>query len=408
MTTLIAGVLVFTGVVLTLVLALGWAHARLLASGEVHITVNDDSALGFDCAVGRTLLAALNEHRIHLPSACGGQGTCGTCKVRVREGGGALLPTERGFIRRSEARDGVRLACQLKLRSALSIELPESILGIRQWRCRVRSNANLATFIKELVLELPEDLPLTGFRPGSYVQAHIPPHAMSYRSIEVEPRFRAEWDRSELWSLSSDVERGEIVERAYSLANDPRQTGTIVLNVRIALPPPGSGAPPGKASSYLFSLKEDDSLLVSGPFGDFFIQETDAEIVYIGGGAGMAPLRSHLIELFHNRRTTRRVSYWYGARSLRESFYLEELERLAAAHPSFSFHLALSDPQPEDEWDGSTGFIHEVVYDSYLRDHPAPEEVEYYLCGPPLMLKGCLAMLSELGVPPEHIFYDAF
>jgi Na+-transporting NADH:ubiquinone oxidoreductase subunit F len=325
----------------------------------------------------------------------------------VLAGAGTILPTERAHIGRRDAREGVRLACQVAVKRDLHVEVPPEILRARQWRCRVRSNRNVATFIKETVLDLPpgEDL---GFRAGSYVQVHAPPHRVRFQDFEIDRRFRDEWERYGLLALTSDVE--EEVTRAYSMANAPAEKGVIVLNVRIATPPPGTppGTPPGKVSSYLFGLRPGDEVAVSGPYGDFLIRESGSEMVYIGGGAGMAPLRSHILELLEARRSSRRISYWYGARSLREAFYVEEFERLQREHPNFTFHLALSAPLPEDRWDGPTGFIHQVVHDLYLKDHEAPEDAQYYVCGPPLMATSVLQMLDDLGVEHGNIFFDDF
>jgi len=406
--TIIAGVLTFTLIVVALVLLLVVAQARFVGGATVSITINEDPERGFATPTGGTLLGALTAQGIHIASACGGKGTCGVCRVVVRSGGGALLPTEAAIIDPGEARRGVRLACQLRVKEDLALEVPEAIFGIREWRCRVRSNRHVATFIREVILDLPAGETFT-FRPGSYVQVHVPPGLVRFADFQIPAEVRDEWERHELLSLTSTVRPREQVQRAYSLANHPGEAGMLMLNVRIATPPPERpGAPPGKASSYIFSLRPGDEVTLSGPFGEFFASETDAEMVYIGGGAGMAPLRSHILDLFLRHGTKREVSFWYGARSLREAFYVEELEQLAKEHDNFRWCLALSEALPEDRWEGATGFIHQVVHDQLLRDHPAPEAVEYYLCGPPPMLHACLAMLDELGVQPDHIAYDEF
>lgn len=405
MSPILAGVLLFTAIVLALVAAITLARRILLPPGEVTVRVGRDRA--FSVRPGGRLLAVLAQEGVFLPAACGGAGTCGLCRVRVPRGGGAILPTERARIGRRDARAGFRLACQVAVKRDLEVEVPPEVLGARPWRCRVRSNRNVATFIKETVLDLPpgEDL---GFRAGGYVQVHAPPHRVQFRDFDVDARFRDEWDRYALFGLESraDLE----TTRAYSMANGPREKGVIVLNVRIATPPPGTpaGTPPGKVSSWIFGLRPGDEVTVSGPYGEFFIRESDAEMVYIGGGAGMAPLRSHILELLEGRGSQRRISYWYGARSLREVFYREDFERLQREHPNFTFHLALSAPPAEDGWTGPTGFIHQVVHDLYLGDHEAPEDAEYYVCGPALMLASVRHMLDDLGVGPESVFFDDF
>ena len=327
------------------------------------------------------------------------------CKCVVLEGGGSLLPTEAGHISRAEAKRGTRLACQLKIKQDLKIVIPREILEIKKFECAVRSNRSVATFIKELILELPPDIPFD-FKPGGYVQLDIPPYELSFRDFEIEPRFRDAWDKLDLWRFT--VRNTEPCFRAYSMANYPAEGRIIMLNVRIATPPPGMNVPPGIASSYIFNLKPGDKVMVSGPFGEFFPKNTDREMVYIGGGAGMAPLRSHILHLFHTEKTKRKISYWYGARSWREMFYYEDFQRIARENPNFSFHLALSEPQPEDNWKGPVGFIHSVVYEQYLKNHPDPEQIEFYLCGPPPMIAAVNTMLYNLGVEKEMIAYDEF
>ncbi len=406
METIPLGVAMFAFVIVTLVLILMAAKSRLVASGDVTILVNDDPDKAITTSAGRTLLDTLAGEKIFIPSACGGQGTCGVCKVHVHEGGGALLPTETGHVSRREAREGCRLSCQVKVKEDMKIELEPEVFGVRKWQCKVRSNHNVATFIKELVLELPEgeDVP---FRAGGYIQIECPEHVVNYKDFEVEEEYHEDWDRFKIWDLVSKVD--EPVSRAYSMANYPEERGIIMLNVRIATPPPRQmDLPPGKMSSYIFGLKPGDEVTISGPYGEFFAKDTKAEMMFIGGGAGMAPMRSHIFDQFKRLDTDRKVTFWYGARSLREAFYNEDFDSIGADHENFTWHLALSDPLPEDNWDGYTGFIHQVVLDNYLNEHPAPEDIEYYLCGPPLMLQACMKMLDDLGVEPENILFDDF
>ena len=318
-----------------------------------------------------------------------------------------MLSTETGHINRGEAREGIRLSCQVKVKQDTKIELPPEVFSVRKWRCKVRSNENVATFIKELVLELPpgESVP---FRAGGYIQIECPPHTVHYKDFAIEEEYRADWDKFNQWRYVSKVD--EEVTRAYSMANYPEEKGIILLNVRVASPPPRApeDTPPGKMSSYIFGLKPEDEVTISGPFGEFYAKETDHEMLFIGGGAGMAPMRSHIFDQFRRIHTNRKVSYWYGARSLREAFYNEDFDGIQKENDNFEWHLALSEPLPEDNWTGLTGFIHQVVYDEYLKDHPAPEDVEYYLCGPPLMLHASMKMLDDLGVEPENILFDDF
>lgn len=407
MTTIVLGVVLFTGVILALVGVMLAARSRLVASGPVTIVINGDETSALAVTAGGTLLGTLAERGIFIPSACGGKGTCGVCKAEVIDGGGALLPTERSHVSRGEARRGVRLTCQVKVKHDMRIGLEPSVFAARQWQCTVRSNRNVATFIKELVLELPpgEQVP---FRAGGYVQVECPPHLAKYADFDIDPVYRGDWDRFDMWRYVSEVP--EPVSRAYSMANYPDERGVIILNVRIASPPPRAPAsvPPGRVSSYIFSLKPGDRVTISGPFGEFFAKDTDAEMLFIGGGAGMAPMRSHIFDQFKRLRTSRKVSFWYGARSLREAFYVEDFEGLQRTHPNFTWHLALSEPLPEDNWTGDTGFIHEVVLHQYLASHRAPEDVEYYLCGPPPMLAACMKMLENLGVERQNILFDDF
>ena len=400
------GVIGFTVIVLALVVLLMLAKARLVSTGNVQILINDDPDKAIKAQAGSTLLGTLAAQKIFIPSACGGKGSCGVCTVKVSEGGGAMLPTEKSHINRGEAREGVRLSCQVKVKQDMAIELPEEIFGIRKWECTVRSNDNCATFIKELVLELPEGESVP-FRAGGYIQISVPPGEYAFKDFEVDEEYKDDWDKFKLWRYTAKV--GESVERAYSMANYPEERGIIMLNVRIATPPrQAPDAPPGLASSYIFSLKPGDKCTISGPYGEFFARETDNEMVFIGGGAGMAPMRSHIFDQFRRLHTKRKVTFWYGARSLREAFYVEDFDMISRENENFDWTLALSEPLEEDNWTGPTGFIHQVTYDEYLKNHPAPEDIEYYLCGPPLMLKAVMNMLDDLGVEPENILFDDF
>jgi Na+-transporting NADH:ubiquinone oxidoreductase subunit F len=405
-TTILFGMLGFTITIVVLTALLLAVKARIVPSGKVKIEINHEPERTLDVEAGGTLLATLADQGIFIPSACGGKGTCGVCRCVVESGGGALLPTEVSHITPRQAREGERLACQVKVKHDLSIELPPEVFAVRRWTCRVRSNHNVATFIKELVLELPEGEAVP-FRAGGYIQIDCPPHEVSYRDFDIEDEYRDDWDRLDLWRYVSKVD--EPVTRAYSMANYPEERGVILLNVRIATPPPDApDAPPGQMSSWLFSLAPGDEVTISGPYGEFFARETDAEMCFVGGGAGMAPMRSHIFDQLKRLRTDRKITFWYGARSLREAFYVDEFDALAREHPNFEWHLALSEPLPEDRWAGHTGFIHQVLYDNYLKDHPAPEDVEYYLCGPPLMISACQQMLDSLGVEPENVLFDDF
>ena len=404
METVILGVVMFTGVVLSLVFVIMFARSQLVASGSVSILVNDEKTI--ETVVGGKLLGALAEQKLFVASACGGGGTCGQCKVKVVEGGGAILPTERSHINKREAAEGERLSCQVMVKEDLKIEVPREVFGVRRMECTVRSNENVATFIKEFVLELPpsEDL---DFRAGGYIQIECPPHKIAYSDFSIPDRFREDWDRFNLFRYESVT--AEPVTRAYSMANYPEEKGMVMLNVRIATPPPQTpDAPPGIMSSYIYSLKPGDKVWISGPYGEFFAKDTNAEMVFIGGGAGMAPMRAHIFDQLKRLDSTRKMTFWYGARSKREMFYVDDFDSLAAGHDNFSWHVALSDPQPEDEWTGYTGFIHEVLYENYLRNHPAPEDCEYYMCGPPLMTQAVLQMLYDLGVERENILLDDF
>lgn len=400
---IILGVLFFTLIVIALVFVIVWAKSHILPHGEVEVVVNDEQTL--KVPIGSKLLAALADKGLFVPSACGGGGTCGQCKVKVLEGGGDLLPTEATHINRRQAKEGYRLSCQVTVREPMKIEVPEEVFGVKQWTCRVRSNRNVATFIKELVLELPEGEDLN-FRAGGYIQIECPPYHVKFSEFDIDEEFRDVWDQFNLWKLESKVD--EPVVRAYSMANFPLEKGIIMLNVRIALPPPGLDVPPGKMSSFIFSLKPGDTVKVTGPFGDFYARDTGREMVVIGGGAGMAPLRSIIFDELVRKKSKRKITFWYGARSYREAFYIEDFNKLQEEYDNFRWFLALSEPRPEDNWTGYTGFIHEVVYENYLKDHPAPEDCEYYLCGPPMMIAAVMKMLDDLGVERDHIFFDDF
>ncbi len=402
-------VIMFLAVMMLLVVLLLYARSRLVPSGPVKININDEKEL--EVNAGDTLLTTLSREDIYLPSACGGGGTCAMCKCQVLDGAGDILPTEVGYFTRKEILEKWRLSCQVKVKQDMDIKIPEEIFGIKKWECEVVSNRNVATFIKEFVVRLPEGEKLD-FKSGGYIQVDVPPVEVSFRDMEVDKKFREDWDKLNMWDLK--MVNPEPVFRAYSMANHPAEGNIIKLNVRIATPPWDKkknrfmNVNPGICSSYIFSLKPGDKVTISGPYGDFFIKDNDREMVYIGGGAGMAPLRSHIFHLFHTLKTDRKVSYWYGARSKREIFYAEEFRKIEKEFPNFTFNIALSEPLPEDKWDGYTGFIHQVVLDNYLSKHPEPEEVEYYLCGPPIMNEAVLNMLDNLGVPEENIDLDDF
>ena len=402
--TIFFGVLMFTVVVLALVGVILFAKSQLVASGDVSIKINDQKTI--KVPAGGKLLGALSDAGIFVSSACGGGGTCAQCEVKVFSGGGDILPTEKSHISNKEAKEGCRLSCQVAVKQDMDVEVPPEAFDTKKWQCKVRSNHNVATFIKEFVLELPEGEDV-GFKAGGYIQIEAPPHQINYKDFSVEDEYHGDWDKFDVWRYISKVD--EPVVRAYSMANYPGEKGIIMLNVRVASPPPRlPDVPPGKMSSYIFSRKPGDEVTISGPYGEFFIKDTEAEMVYIGGGAGMAPLRSHIFELFKNQKTNRKVSYWYGGRSLRELFYVDHFREIEKEFPNFKFNIALSDPQPEDNWDGYTGFIHQVLLDNYLSNHPAPEDIEYYICGPPMMNAAVFKMLDDLGVEKENIAYDDF
>ncbi|TWT40158.1 NADH:ubiquinone reductase (Na(+)-transporting) subunit F [Botrimarina hoheduenensis] len=405
MLTIFLGVLMFTLVVLALVAIILGAKSQLVASGPVTITVNGEKQL--TVSAGGKLLNALADEGIFVSSACGGGGTCAQCEVKIFEGGGDILPTELGHISKKEAKEGCRLSCQVAVKQDMKIEVPHEALETKKWECEVISNNNVATFIKELVLKLPEGEDVA-FRAGGYIQIEAPPHVVNYKDFEIEDRFHEDWDKFNIWRYVSKVD--EPVIRAYSMANYPGEKGIIMLNVRVASPPPRApeGTPPGKMSSYIFGLKPGDKVTISGPYGEFFIKDSDSEMVYIGGGAGMAPLRSHIFELFRNLKTGRKVSYWYGGRSLRELFYVDQFREIEKNYPNFQFNIALSEPMPEDNWTGYVGFIHQVLHDHYLKQHSAPEDIEYYICGPPQMNAAVFKLLEDLGVEKENIAFDDF
>ena len=403
---IILGVTMFTAIVLVLVLIILMAKSKLVSSGDVTIAINGDPEKGVVTKPGDKLLGTLAAKGIFIPSACGGGGTCGQCKVHVHAGGGELLPTEESHITKKQAREGERLACQVAVKQDMEIELEDEIFGVQQWECTVRSNDNKATFIKELVLNIPEG-EVVPFRAGGYIQIEAPAHHIKYSDFDIPQEYRGDWERFGFFDIESKVDEDTL--RAYSMANYPEEEGIIMLNVRIATPPPNNlSLPAGKMSSYIWSLKEGDKVTISGPFGEFFAKDTDAEMVFVGGGAGMAPLRSHIFDQLKRLHSKRKISYWYGSRSLREMFYEDDFNGLSAENENFDWHIALSDPQPEDNWDGLTGFIHNVLYEEYLKDHEAPEDCEYYMCGPPMMTSAVINMLKDLGVEDENILLDDF
>ncbi|MDR1848529.1 MAG: NADH:ubiquinone reductase (Na(+)-transporting) subunit F [Zoogloeaceae bacterium] len=394
----------FTAVVLTLALIIIGARALLVSSGDVTISINGERDVSVPA--GGKLMQTLAAFNIFLPSACGGGGTCAQCRCQVFEGGGDMLATEEVHFTKREAREGWRLSCQVAVKQAMKIHVPEEVFGVKKWECAVVSNPNVATFIKELTLRLPEGEDVD-FRAGGYVQLECPPHTLSYRDFDIQPEYRGDWDKYDMWRYVSRVD--EVVTRAYSMASYPEEKGLIKFNIRVASPPPGrDDIPPGKMSSYLFKLKAGDKIAVYGPFGEFFARETDAEMVFIGGGAGMAPMRSHIFDQLKRLKSKRRISFWYGARSLKEAFYVDEFDALQKDNPNFTWHLALSEPLPEDNWQGATGFIHNVLYENYLKNHPAPEDCEYYMCGPPIMNSAVIQMLLDTGVERENIMLDDF
>ena len=407
--TVVISLAVFLAVILLLVVALLVLRAKLMPSGDVTLTINDDKKLSVP--TGNSLISTLAEQEVYLPSACGGKGSCGQCKCRVLSGGGDILPTEKGFFTRKQQQDHWRLGCQVKVKEAIAIEVPTSILSIKKWECEVVSSHNVSTFIREFTVRLPEGENLT-FQSGDYIQIDIPKTTVRYSDMVVDEQYRSDWDRFHMWDLV--MKNPEPCTRAYSMANHPAEGNIVTLNVRIATPPfdrkRGGFAKvnPGVSSSYIWSLKPGDKVRLSGPYGEFHIKDTDKEMMFIGGGAGMAPMRSHIFHLFKTLHTQRKVSFWYGGRSLKELFYTDEFEQIAVENPNFQFNIALSEPLPTDNWTGYTGFIHQVIFDNYLKNHPEPEEIEYYLCGPGPMTAAATKMLDSLGVPKDNIFFDDF
>jgi len=401
-------IIVFLLVILLLVIVLLYARAKLIPQGDVKLQINDRE---LTVSPGNNLMATMSANGIFLPSACGGGGTCAQCKCQVMEGGGSILPTETGFFTRKEQQNNWRLGCQVKVREDMTVKIPEAILGVKKWECEVISNRNVATFIKEFVVKLPEGEHMD-FKSGGYIQIDVPKYDISFKEMEIEEEFRDEWDKFNMWDLRT--RNTEETIRAYSMANHPGEGDIIMLNIRIATPPwdrkknAFMNVPPGICSSYIFTRKPGDKVMISGAYGEFYIKETENEMVYIGGGAGMAPLRSHIFHLFHTLKSGRKVSYWYGARSKREIFYEDEFREIEKKFPNFTFNLALSEPLEEDKWDGYVGFIHQVLYDNYLSKHEEPEEIEYYLCGPPLMNDAVLKLLYDMGIPDEAIAFDDF
>ena len=402
---ILLGVGMFTVIVLSLVVLILVARSWLVSSGDVTIEINGERKI--TVPAGGKLLQTLAGQDIFLSSACGGGGSCAQCTCIVESGGGEMLPTEEAHFTRRDASEGWRLSCQTPVKQDMKIRVPEEVFGVRKWECTVESNFNVATFIKELTLRLPEGESVD-FRAGGYVQLECPPHEVAYKDFHIQDEFRADWDKFNLWRFVSRV--NEPVVRAYSMANYPGEKGIVKFNIRVASPPPkgGDNIPPGKMSSWVFNLKPGDKVTVYGPFGEFFAKETDNEMVFIGGGAGMAPMRSHIFDQLKRLKSQRKISFWYGARSLREAFYVEEFDQLAKDNPNFTWTLALSDPLPEDNWTGPTGFIHNVLYENYLKDHPAPEDCEFYMCGPPVMNAAVIKMLTDLGVERDSIFLDDF
>tara|TARA_Y100001970_G_scaffold84128_1_gene106221 strand:+ start:15872 stop:17107 length:1236 start_codon:yes stop_codon:yes gene_type:complete len=400
----ILGILVFTVSVNIMVFIILLAKRLLVNTGNISISMNDDSKV-VNVPSGGKLLQTLASENLFLSSACGGSGTCAQCRCKVIDGGGSILPTEEAYFTNKEKKDGWRLSCQVPVKSDMSIVVPDEVFGAKKWDCEVISNYNVATFIKELILKLPEGEEVA-FKAGGYVQMEIPPYELDYKSFDVENEYHDDWDRFGVWDNKSKTL--EPVIRAYSMANYPEEKGIMKFNIRIASPPPGTDFPPGEMTSYIFNLKAGDELTIFGPFGDFFAEATDKEMIFIGGGAGMAPMRSHIFDQLLRLNTKRKITFFYGARSLKEMFYAEEYDKLAEEHENFTWHVALSDALPEDNWNGHTGFIHQVIHDEYLKDHPSPEDCEYYMCGPPMMMDACFEMLDTLGVEPESIKFDDF
>lgn len=408
-TTIIAALVISLVIIWILVAILLFARKKLVPEGKVKIKINGEKEVEHER--GCSLLQALSDEKVFVPSACGGGGSCGTCKGKVLSGGGAILPTELAHISRKMAVENYRLFCQVKVREDMEIEIPKEFFGIKKWKCTVVSNHNVATFIKEFVVRLPEGETMD-FKSGGYIQIEIPACTVDYAVMEVDEQYRADWEKMGLFDLK--MKNGTPTVRAYSMANHPAENDVVMLNVRIATPPFNrkkgcmEKVNPGVASSYIYSLKPGDEVVVSGPYGEFFVEDTQREMMFIGGGAGMAPMRSHIFHQFKNLHTSRKASFWYGGRSRKELFYMDDFQEIERENDNFSFHVALSDPLPQDDWHGYTGFIHQVIFDNYLKDHPNPEDIEYYICGPPMMLQAILKMLDSLGVAPEMIHYDDF
>jgi len=408
-TIVLASIAIFLIVTLLLVALLLYARKKLMPQGKVKITINEEKVIETD--PGSTLLSTLSAQKIFIPSACGGGGTCGMCRVQVNEGGGTILPTEKGFFTRKEQMNNWRLGCQVKVREDMQIHVAPEIFGIKKWECEVVSNDNVASFIKEFVVKLPEGETLD-FRSGGYIQIDVPKVVVDFKDMDIDKQYHDEWDKFKMWDLQ--MKNGEEITRAYSMANHPAEGNIVMLNIRIATPPwdrkKGGfmNVNPGICSSYIFSLKPGDKVTVSGPYGEFFIKDTQNEMMFIGGGAGMAPMRSHIFDLYETKKTKRKATFWYGGRSKRELFYQDHFEKIEKENPNFKFEVALSEPLPEDNWKGYTGFIHQVIYDNYLKNHTEPEDIEYYLCGPPMMNDAVMKMLDELGVPDEMIMFDDF
>lgn len=401
---ILLGIIIFTAFVIALVFVIIGAKSKLVAEGDVEILINDEKKI--HVPAGSKLLTALADNGLFVSSACGGGGTCGQCKVKIHSGGGEILPTELSHITKREAAHGERLSCQVSVKHNMSIEVEDDVFGVKKWECTVKSNNNVATFIKELVLELPSGEEIN-YRAGGYIQIECPPHIAKYSDFNVEERFRDDWDKFNLWRYVSDVKEPAL--RAYSMASYPEEK-EIMLNVRIATPPPGApdSVPPGIMSSYIFNLKPGDKCTISGPYGEFYAKETGAEMVFVGGGAGMAPMRSHIFDQLRRLKSKRKMTFWYGARSKREMFYVEDFDMLAKENDNFEWHVALSDPLPDDNWDGYKGFIHNVLFEEFIKKHPAPEDCEFYMCGPPIMNSSVIKMLLENGVEPENIMLDDF
>jgi len=401
---ILLGIIIFTAFVIALVFVIIGAKSKLVAEGDIEILINDEKKI--HVPAGSKLLTALADNGLFVSSACGGGGTCGQCKVKIHSGGGEILPTELSHITKREAAEGERLSCQVSVKHNMSIEVEDDVFGVKKWECTVKSNHNVATFIKELVLELPAGEEIN-YRAGGYIQIECPPHVAKYSDFDVEERFRDDWNKFNLWRYVSDVKEPAL--RAYSMASYPEEK-EIMLNVRIATPPPGAPdtVPPGIMSSYIFNLKPGDKCIISGPYGEFYAKETDAEMVFVGGGAGMAPMRSHIFDQLRRLKSKRKMTFWYGARSKREMFYVEDFDMLAKENDNFEWHVALSDPLPDDNWDGYTGFIHNVLFEEFIKKHPAPEDCEFYMCGPPIMNTSVINMLLENGVEPENIMLDDF